>query len=303
MLGKDNRTSQAVLGPWSHEVSRYRLNRPRASRDQPQSHSYPTRNSKHISPVSVQSAPCPWPRCLFAGPLVLYSREIPIWTRPYRNGRGGLVGRNMGAEGSTARLQALVDMGFSVVEARLALEATSGNVERAAELLKAHRRERERAQGGPLVARINAFLRNQQPWSEFFDKFLWPEHLHERIETNLLYYRANYAIICGAIVGISALQQPKLLALLGASIALHYGASEWDGRMPAEWNMAPLRLNQRLVIALIGSSLLVNWLDATASVMRVSVLCAGMVLGHASFRARTLNSRWAYFKSSVEKSD
>ena len=210
---------------------------------------------------------------------------------------------NMGAEGSTTRLQALVEMGFSVVEARLALEATSGNVERAAELLKAHRRERERAQGGPLVARINAFLRNQQPWSEFFDKFLWPEHLHERIETNLLYYRANYAIICGAIVGISALQQPKLLALLGASIALHYGASEWDGRMPAEWNMAPLRLNQRLVIALIGSSLLVNWLDATATVMRVSVLCAGVVLGHASFRARTLNSRWAYFKSSVEKSD
>lgn len=209
----------------------------------------------------------------------------------------------MGAEGSTARLQALVEMGFSVVEARLALEATSGNVERAAELLKAHRRERERAQGGSLVARINAFLRNQQPWSEFFDKFLWPEHLHERIETNLLYYRANYAIICGAIVGISALQQPKLLALLGASIALHYGASEWDGRMPAELNMAPLRLNQRLVIALIGSSLLVNWLDATATVMRVSVLCAGVVLGHASFRARTLNSRWAYFKSSVEKSD
>ena len=141
---------------------------------------------------------------------------------------------NMGAEGSTTRLQALVEMGFSVVEARLALEATSGNVERAAELLKAHRRERERAQGGPLVARINAFLRNQQPWSEFFDKFLWPEHLHERIETNLLYYRANYAIICGAIVGISALQQPKLLALLGASIALHYGASEWDGRVPGQ---------------------------------------------------------------------
>lgn len=117
----------------------------------------------------------------------------------------------MGAEGSTTRLQALVEMGFSVVEARLALEATSGNVERAAELLKAHRRERERAQGGPLVARINAFLRNQQPWSEFFDKFLWPEHLHERIETNLLYYRANYAIICGAIVGISAFSSRSCL--------------------------------------------------------------------------------------------
>ena len=54
MLGKDNRTSQAVLGPWSHEVSRYRLNRPRASRDQPQSHSYPnTKQQRHIERVSL----------------------------------------------------------------------------------------------------------------------------------------------------------------------------------------------------------------------------------------------------------
>ena len=78
----------------------------------------------------------------------------------------------MGAEGSTARLQALVDMGFSPVEARLTLEATSGNVERAAELLKAHRRERERAQTESRASRASCRSMPTSTWTSRQDPLL-----------------------------------------------------------------------------------------------------------------------------------
>ena len=112
----------------------------------------------------------------------------------------------MGADMSTARLQTLTDMGFSVAESRLALEATNGDVARAADLLARRREAREAASGGAAARRINQLLQEQRPWNEFFDRFMWPEHLSERVQTNLLYYRANYAIISAAITLLSVLQ-------------------------------------------------------------------------------------------------
>ena len=43
-------------------------------------------------------------------------------------------------------------------------------------------------------------LREQRPWDEFFARFLWPEHLRDRIQTNLYYYRGNYAIINAGVI-------------------------------------------------------------------------------------------------------
>ena len=97
----------------------------------------------------------------------------------------------MGAEMSTARLKALTDMGFTVAESRMALEATGGDVQQAANLLARHRARREAEAGGALALHINDLLREQRPWNEFFERFLWPEHLSERIQTNLQYYRAK----------------------------------------------------------------------------------------------------------------
>ena len=134
-------------------------------------------------------------------------------------------------------------------------------------------------------------------------RFLWPEHLQDRVATNLLYYRANYAIVTGAIVGLAALTQTRLQLLVGGSLALFYAAAEWDGRVPADWNMPPLRIEQRLSAALLATTLLVHWLDAAALVTRLSIVCGGLVLGHASFRARSLSSRWAFFKETVDKQD
>jgi len=95
----------------------------------------------------------------------------------------------MGATSSTARLDRITALGFSVAEARLALEHTNGDVDRAILLLRAKRRQEAAAEQG-LANRVNAILRRQRPWPEFFERFLWPEHLHERLSTNLVYYEA-----------------------------------------------------------------------------------------------------------------
>jgi len=116
-------------------------------------------------------------------------------------------------------------------------------------------------------------------------------------------YRANYAILCAGIIGIASLLQHRLLMVVGGSIALHYVGAEWDGRLPADWQTPPLRLEQRLTASLFGSVLLAHYMDATSRLMRVGILCGGLVLGHATFRARSLSARWAFFRDSVEKQD
>ena len=95
----------------------------------------------------------------------------------------------MGNVQATARLQRLMDLGFSAAEARQALEQTNNDVDRAAELLLARR---ARESQSVLVRSINRLLRTQRPWSEFFERFMWPEHLEERVRTNLSYYAAKY---------------------------------------------------------------------------------------------------------------
>jgi len=90
---------------------------------------------------------------------------------------------NPRATASTPRLDRLTSLGFSVAEARLALEHTNGDVDQAAVCLLAKRRQEASA---GLANRANAILRTQRPWPEFFERFLWPEHLQERLGTNLV---------------------------------------------------------------------------------------------------------------------
>ena len=93
----------------------------------------------------------------------------------------------MGEVQSTARLKRLTDLGFTVAESRAALDAAEGDVDRAEALL----RSKQQSEGGPIGRRINALLREQRPWDDFFARFLWPEHLSERVQTNLYFYRAK----------------------------------------------------------------------------------------------------------------
>ena len=119
----------------------------------------------------------------------------------------------MGATSSTARLDRITALGFSVAEARLALEHTNGDVDRAILCLLAKRRQEAAAEQG-LANRVNAILRRQRPWPEFFERFLWPEHLHERLSTNLVYYEAP-VLGLGLRLGIGSGLGPELGLGLG----------------------------------------------------------------------------------------
>ena len=67
-------------------------------------------------------------------------------------------------------------------------------------------------------------FREQKSWNEFFERFMWPEHPREHIQTNLLYFRANYAIICCGITIVSVLVRPSLLVVTGLIGGLFAGA-------------------------------------------------------------------------------
>ena len=154
----------------------------------------------------------------------------------------------MGNTPTTARLQHLTNLGFTVAESRAALRHTDGDVEKAAAILQRLRRQKAaRANSAAgLVDRVNDLLREQKPWSEFFERFLWPEHIDERLQTNLLYYRANYLVVTGGVVIVALLLQPARGALrrLGAPRVLlrlfarapplsKQGLERWTGQSTA----------------------------------------------------------------------
>ena len=227
----------------------------------------------------------------------------------------------MGAEMSTDRMRTLTDMGFSVAEARMALDRTGGDLQQAAEYLAQRRERQQAAAGGPVAFRINELLREQKPWDEFFDRFLWPEHLSDRVQTNLLcvvfffasicsqeqlcarrYYRANYAIICACVCIVSVLMQPALLIVTAIVAAVLFAAVEWGDR-PVPLLEQPLQIEQRLTAAALTSAALVQFSGSAGQLARVATLCGGLTLGHATFRARTLAARWSFFKDQVAKEE
>lgn len=203
----------------------------------------------------------------------------------------------MGATTSTERLNHLTSLGFSVPEARLALDATGGNLEQAEALLRA---KRERETASSFGQKINLILKQQRPWTEFFERFLWPEHLEERIATNLLYYQANYLVLCCGITAVSVLLDPALLLLTLATGGVVGGAASWDGDARAFGVPTPLTLQQRLGFAGIVASLMVNSSGHASKVFRIALLCGGATLAHASFRARNLKARWTFFKEELK---
>ena len=232
------------------------------------------------------------------------SADAPLRAHFHLNHRLSAGILAMGATASTSRLDRVTALGFSVAEARLALEHTNGDVDRAILCLLAKRRQ-EASAGQGLANRVNAILRRQRSWPEFFDRFLWPEHLEERISTNLLYYEANYIILCSGVAVVSILLNPSLLFVMTLVVALVGGAAAWDGDVnavaPQLGLPAPLALQQRLAAAGLGSSLIVNSTGHATSICRVALLCTGVVVAHAAFRARSLKSRFAFFQEELKQ--
>ena len=53
-----------------------------------------------------------------------------------------------------------------------------------------------------------------------FREILWPEHPDERLQTNLLYYRANYLVVTGGVVIVALLLQPAPLCAVLCAVLI-----------------------------------------------------------------------------------
>ena len=94
-----------------------------------------------------------------------------------------------------------------------------------------------------------------------------------------------------------------LLIIAGLVGATVYGAVEWGDQRPVPVLEQPLRFEQRLTAALLASAAMVQLSGTSGQVARVSLLCAGLTLTHATFRARSMAARWAKFKEDATKMD
>lgn len=63
-----------------------------------------------------------------------------------------------------------------------------------------------------------------RPWGEFFGAFKFPEsdskQIEERVATNLLHYRSNYATICAVVVLVQILFAPMLIVAVPLAVIL-----------------------------------------------------------------------------------
>lgn len=88
---------------------------------------------------------------------------------------------------------------------------------------------------------------------------------------------------------------PTLLictALCGTAFAT---ASNWGDAQPIPLLDQPLSFEQRLTAATLASAAIISWVNCLSQACRVLLLAFGLVLGHATFRARSLSARWAEF--------
>mmetsp|Transcript_27170 Transcript_27170/g.82411 ORF Transcript_27170/g.82411 Transcript_27170/m.82411 type:complete len:209 (-) Transcript_27170:122-748(-) len=208
----------------------------------------------------------------------------------------------MGANLSTERLARLTALGFDVASCRAALDACDGDVDRAERLLREQARGARVGQGVELFGmHINSILREQRPWSEFFERFLWPEHPRERLLTNLVYYRGNYLVLVFAIILIAVLLLPKLF-FTAALMCMTFTCAILLGDTPIP-HVGPLELQQRLAVACIPAAWLLQTSGCVGLLAQLASVCFGLVLSHATFRARSLSSRWRFLHEQFKASE
>lgn len=190
------------------------------------------------------------------------------------------------------RIRSLLEMGFSLMASQQGLEEALGDVDKASELLLAS----EARQLNKLVARrINSYLNRVRPWSEFFEKFLWPENWWARVETNLSYYQANYVAVCTFLALMWGLSVPRILLRIILCVALDgvvfLHLADGGGQQRGEGRQQHQQVPSDILAGACGLANLLLVGPHVFSLFFLASICSAAVLCHASFRARSIPSR------------
>ncbi len=158
-----------------------------------------------------------------------------------------------------------------------------------------------------VVSQLGGVLRGElRAWGEFFEHLSPGEVLGDgeaarrRLGVNLAYYRANYAVACGAVLaGTAALVNVRVLPVAAVSAVEALWLFELRRRRPVvvlgrKWGASD-KAN-----ALVGSTAAWALLaGALAASLAAVVLAATLVLGHAVLRPRSTRSRFSSFGASA----
>ncbi|CAM9613456.1 unnamed protein product [Choristocarpus tenellus] len=137
-----------------------------------------------------------------------------------------------------------------------------------------------------------------QPWGEFFAHFKAPREwtlkvMDERVTTNVLHFRGNYATItCGALL-VSIITSPSVLLALSFCLALWvylFPSGEGNDRVVCIGERE-LEKPERVALAVIGILCIVGLSGALYRILFYGGVGFLLCLVHAVFRPRSMKSK------------
>ncbi|CAM9549057.1 unnamed protein product [Discosporangium mesarthrocarpum] len=150
---------------------------------------------------------------------------------------------------------------------------------------------------GLLAALQELGWKDLRPWGEFFARFKAPREwsltaLDERVTTNVLHYRGNYAAILSGSLLVSIISSFSVLVALVLSLVLivYLFPSGKDNRVVVIAGREPDRA-ERMAVAVIGVSCLLGFSGAVYSILYSLGLALLGCLVHAIFRPRNPQSK------------
>mmetsp|Transcript_31345 Transcript_31345/g.40331 ORF Transcript_31345/g.40331 Transcript_31345/m.40331 type:complete len:187 (+) Transcript_31345:167-727(+) len=137
--------------------------------------------------------------------------------------------------------------------------------------------------------------KERKPWNEFFDKFKAPKswtykHLEERITTNFLHYRSNYALIFTIIICAFIITNPGLLLSIFSCAGIFIYFVPTTHRVV---RIGDKTFNQKegILIASAGSTALLFLTGGFYKLLLIISVAGGVCVVHMIFRPRNISSK------------
>lgn len=133
-----------------------------------------------------------------------------------------------------------------------------------------------------------------KPWSEFCASFKPPQlnakHLEQRVATNFLYYRTNYAYVCACILGMRLLLSPMIIFTAAAIFGVWFYLLTVYARPLVIGDIILDNTGKQWLCVVISFLILLG----TGTVERLlwsAFYCAVLCGGHMLFRPRNVSSK------------